>query len=80
MTFLNEGDWDRTVRILGGILLLGVGWGFGAGAIGTVLIAIGAIALGTGLVGWCPAYTACGVSTRKAPAPACPNCATNDRV
>jgi hypothetical protein len=44
MTFLNEADWDRTVRILGGILLLGVGWGFATGVVGTVLIAVGLIA------------------------------------
>jgi DUF2892 family protein len=80
MTLLNEGDSDRGVRILGGVLLIGAGWQFAAGAVGVALIAIGVIALGTGLVGWCPAYTVFGVSTRKTPVRACPSCHHVHRV
>jgi thioredoxin family protein/DUF2892 family protein len=36
----------------------------------------GAIALGTGIVGWCPAYTLFGISTVKTPAGHCPHCDT----
>jgi hypothetical protein len=76
MTFLNEGEWDRGIRILGGMILLGVGWGLTTGAVGIALIVGGFIALLTGLAGWCPAYTAFGVSTRKTPVQGCSSCGT----
>jgi hypothetical protein len=79
MTFLNEGESDRGIRILGGIILLGIGWGLTTGAVGIALIVAGAIALVTGFAGWCPAYTAFGVSTRKTPVQRCRNCGTNSR-
>jgi DUF2892 family protein len=65
MTFINEAEWDRGVRLLVGISLLAGGWGLGSGWLGNALIAVGALALITGIAGWCPAYTACGISTRK---------------
>ena len=76
MTFLNEGQADRGVRMLAGILLIGAGWALSLNALGVVLVAVGAIALGTGLVGWCPAYSLLGISTVKTPAGHCPNCET----
>jgi hypothetical protein len=39
MTFINEGEWDRGVRLLVGMVLLAGGWGFASGVIGIVLIA-----------------------------------------
>jgi hypothetical protein len=42
--------------------------------LGIVLFVLGAVALGTGLVGWCPAYTLFEISTIKTPAGDCPNC------
>jgi hypothetical protein len=39
--------------------------GLASGWPGNALIAVGALALITGVAGWCPAYTACGISTRK---------------
>lgn len=55
----NEGSSDRAVRVIAGIVLIGlvfVGpqtpWGW-----------IGLIPLVTGLVGWCPLYAALGLST-----------------
>ena len=55
----NEGSTDRAGRIIAGIVLLSlvfVGpqtpWGW-----------IGLIPLVTGLVGWCPLYSALGLST-----------------
>jgi hypothetical protein len=65
MTFINEGEWDRGVRLLVGISLLAGGWRFASDGLGIVLIAVGALALITGVAGWCPAYTVCGISTRK---------------
>ena len=76
MTFLNEGEWDRRIRILGGMILLGVGWGLTTGAVGIAPIVGGFVALLTGLAGWCPAYTAFGVSTRKTPVQGCSSCGT----
>ena len=81
MRFANEGDGDRTVRMMGGTLLLYAGWGgFVSGALGIVLMAAGAIALATGIVGWCPAYAVLGASRRKAPAGHCPNCEAGHRL
>lgn len=56
MTFINEGESDRGMRMLLGVLLLAVGWVLVSGVLGIVLITAGAVALGTGIVGWCPAY------------------------
>jgi hypothetical protein len=51
-----------------------------SGALGFVAIVVSAIAFGTGIVGWCPAYTVFGVSTRKIAAGHCPNCAADHRL
>lgn len=58
---LNEGTIDRSIRVLLGVVLLAmvfVGphtpWGW-----------LGLIALGTGLVGFCPLYQLAGISTCK---------------
>jgi len=54
----NVGGADRVIRIVLGLVVLGLGiierswWG-----------AIGAIPLGTALIGWCPAYLPFGLST-----------------
>ena len=76
MTFLNEGQADRGVRMLAGVLLIAAGRALSLNTLGIVLVAIGAIALGTGIVGWCPAYSLFGISTMKTPAGHCPNCET----
>jgi DUF2892 family protein len=76
MRFLNEGQWDRSMRMVAGIGLVGAGWMLALNTLGVVLFAIGAVALGTGIVGWCPAYTLFGISTVKTPAGHCPNCET----
>lgn len=79
MTFFNESSGDRAVRMLVGILLVATGWSLTSGLVGAALMIVGAVALGTGIVAWCPAYTAFGISTRRVPAPHCPSCAGADR-
>lgn len=55
----NEGGIDRVVRIIAGVVLLGLmamgtigWWGW-----------LGIIPLATGLIGWCPLYTVLGMNT-----------------
>ena len=79
MTLLNEGEADRAIRILGGILVSGVGADLTNEAVGVVLMVVGAIALFTGLAGWCPAYTAFGISTKSSSADGCPHRDTRNR-
>jgi len=55
----NEGGIDRMVRILAGLVLLGL---VATGTIG-VWGWIGIVPLATGLIGWCPAYTLLGLNT-----------------
>ncbi len=53
----NEASWDRIVRVVGGVGLIGLGLG---GVIpspwGWVAAAAGAVFLVTGIVGFCPIY------------------------
>ena len=67
MTRANEAEWDRAVRMLGGVLLLaaGCGWYSNSGAPMVVLIVLGAVLLVSGLMGYCPLYRLFHVSTRK---------------
>lgn len=55
----NEGGMDRMVRIVAGLVLLGLmamgtigWWGW-----------LGIVPLATGLIGWCPVYTLLGMNT-----------------
>lgn len=62
----NESTADRIIRAVLGIALLVLGLGgFVTGTLGTVLIIIGALALGTGLIGFCPLYALLKISTKK---------------
>ena len=56
---LNVGSIDRTLRIVGGLVLIGLA------ATGTVGVWgwIGVVPLLTGLVGFCPVYPLLGIST-----------------
>jgi hypothetical protein len=80
MEFVNEGRGDRATRIVAGALLLAGGWVLTSGLLGIVVLAVGAVALATGISGWCPAYTVCGVSTRTVVAGACPDCEADRRL
>jgi len=59
----NVGKFDKVLRIVGGLVIIGLGiafqswWG-----------AIGLIPLVTGLIGWCPLYIPLGISTCKSDA------------
>lgn len=74
MTFMNEGVWDRVIRILAGIALGYAAWmtwpGTASlmsrpGAVSLVSLAIGVVAFVTGIVGWCPVYALFRASTKK---------------
>ena len=60
----NVGGIERPIRIVLGILLIGMGvfGGLTGAAMGAVL-AVGAIALVTGVIGFCPAWTLVGINT-----------------
>jgi len=55
----NEAGWDRMVRVIAGLVLVGLAatqtvgwWGW-----------LGIIPLVTGAIGWCPLYTVLGLNT-----------------
>jgi len=64
----NEGTADRVIRVILGIILIGLGvyfqssWGLVAMI---VLIVLGLIALITGITGFCGLYKLCKISTIK---------------
>ena len=71
---INEGTWDRAIRVVIGLTLWYVAWTawpaeasllFGAGMVSLVLLVIGTVAFVTGVVGWCALYKVLGVSTNK---------------
>jgi hypothetical protein len=66
MSFINEARWDRTLRVVVGVVLLYLGWaGVVTGTLGTVFKYFGFLPLVTGLVGWCPAYSLLRTRTNK---------------
>ncbi|HEY4693642.1 MAG TPA: DUF2892 domain-containing protein [Bellilinea sp.] len=66
MNFMNEAGWDRILRVVGGILLLALGFGgVAVGTLGLVFNIIGALLLVTGLIGFCPVYALLKIKTRK---------------
>lgn len=64
MTFINEGAWDRVIRIFAALVLGYAAWTFWPGTAAIVFLVFGTIAFVTGLVGWCPAYAVFGFSTK----------------
>lgn len=63
----NAGTIDRAVRVVAGLALGALAWTTLGVAEGTVLgiaaVAVGAVLVITGLVGFCPAYRLLGVRT-----------------
>ena len=63
----NESSLDRYIRvILGAVLLVLKFTGVVTGTLGWVFLAVGAIALITGLIGFCPLYALLKIRTNKA--------------
>jgi len=64
---VNQANWERIVRVLLGVVLLYAGFGgLVTGTWGIVAEVVGAIALLTGLSGWCPIYALLKTGTKKA--------------
>ena len=63
----NEGPVDRTIRVVAGILLIGVGLlvlgGLEASVAGVVVTAFGLWLIVTGAIGFCPLYVPLGINT-----------------
>lgn len=57
----NVGSVDRAIRIIAGLVLIGLA---ATGKIG-VWGYIGIVPLATGLIGWCPGYLPFGIKTCK---------------
>jgi len=55
----NVGGLDKILRIVAGLVLIGLG----IAGIGAPWTFVGVIPLATGLVGWCPLYLPFGIST-----------------
>ena len=71
---INEGIWDRTIRIFVGLALGYVSWSAWpadatllsiAGAVSFISLVVGIAAFVTGVVGYCPMYRLFGVTTNK---------------
>ncbi|HEX6925276.1 MAG TPA: DUF2892 domain-containing protein [Longimicrobiaceae bacterium] len=68
MVRVNQAGWDRILRILVGGLLVLLAWGDPSRSwLGALAGIVGAALLVAGLVGWCPIYSALGISTRRRP-------------
>ncbi|MDT8286289.1 MAG: DUF2892 domain-containing protein [Elusimicrobiales bacterium] len=67
----NVGGTDRVIRIIAGLALLGFGLaGMAGGSLPQIIVvAAGAAALLTGLVGWCGLYKLLGINTCKVDKP-----------
>jgi uncharacterized membrane protein HdeD (DUF308 family) len=59
----NEGKTDRTIRVVLGVILLGLALTSLTGAIQIVVEVVGVVALITGAVGFCGLYKILGIST-----------------
>ena len=63
---INEGPIDRGIRVIGIALLAAAAAGLVAAPIVYVTSAVGAVALVTGIVGFCPLYAILRLSTASA--------------
>jgi len=60
----NVGGVERPIRIVVGIIALGIGAFAGLPPVGTgVALVVGTIALVTGVIGFCPLWTLFGINT-----------------
>ncbi len=64
---VNESGLDRLIRVVLGIVLLALNFGgIVSGGFGIVLVVVGALALLTGIFGFCPLYAVLKIRTKKA--------------
>ena len=64
---VNESGVDRIIRVVLGIVLLALSFGsVVTGGMGIVVLVLGAVALLTGIVGFCPLYAMLKIRTNKA--------------
>lgn len=61
----NEGKTDRMIRVVVGLVLIGLFFAGTVGAFGWVLLIVGIVLLVTGAMGNCPAYSLLGINTCK---------------
>jgi uncharacterized membrane protein HdeD (DUF308 family) len=64
----NEGTADRVIRVILGIILIGLAFYFmNSWALWVVIVVgiVGLIALVTGIIGYCSIYTLCKINTLK---------------
>ncbi|MFV1970479.1 MAG: DUF2892 domain-containing protein [Acidimicrobiia bacterium] len=61
----NEASWDRIVRVIGGAALIIAGFTIVGGIWAWILPILGLVLLVTGLIGWCPIYSALRVRTYR---------------
>ena len=64
----NIGSTDKKLRIVGGLVLLGlsfIAFGGVSTTLGIITIVVGAVLLVTALVNFCPAYRLLGIRTTK---------------
>lgn len=61
----NESNNDRIIRVIFGVIALAIGLFTLTGAAQVITLIIGAIALITGLVGFCALYSLLGINTLK---------------
>ncbi len=67
MNLANESGMDRIIRVVLGIVLIALAWGgVVTGGLSVAFIVIGAVALLTGVVGFCPAYYLLKIRTKRA--------------
>ncbi len=63
---INESNTDRIIRIVFGILLLVLYFtNVVSGTLGIIFIVLAAIALLTGIIGFCPLYSLLKINTNK---------------
>jgi hypothetical protein len=62
----NESGLDRIIRVVVGLVFIGLfAAGTVAGWLGWLLLVLGAMLLGTGIIGFCPLYVALKINTNK---------------
>jgi len=73
MTLLNEAGWDRVVRVIfgAGLVYAATNGAVSAGWPTWLLFVAAGMALFSGIVGWCPAYSAVGFNSKRRDAAQC---------